>query len=33
MEFFPETFNMETKKYEGGYNPDEETYKQTKKVD
>ena len=26
MEFFPETFNMETKKYEGGYNPDEENY-------
>ena len=30
MEFFPETFNMETKKYEGGYNPDEETYKTNK---
>ena len=30
MEFFPETFNMETKKYEGGYNPDEETYQTNK---
>jgi len=30
MEFFPETFNMETKKYEGGYYPDEEKYKTNK---
>ena len=30
MEFFPETFNMETKKYEGGYNPDEEKYQTNK---
>ena len=30
MEFFPETFNMESKKYEGGYYPDEEKYKTNK---
>ena len=30
MEFFPETFNMETKKYEGGYNPDEQKYQTNK---